>query len=383
MHQKDTSQPQAMKSPVKSLAANYYTDPEIFIAEKQGVLANSWQFACHSTQLKLPGDYLCFDIAGENLFCILDHEGKIKTFYNVCQHRAHELVKGSGQVKGKLLVCPYHAWSYSLSGKFVTGPNVNSVTGFDKRDICLTEISTELFCGFVFVNLNPEAKPMEHWYPGVRAELSAFVPDIDRLEPVEWVEVTENCNWKVSVENYSECYHCQLNHPAFATGIVKPETYDIQPRGFCLRHTTECQSLDDMSYPIDVNANQHAGEYSSWFFWPGFSFQVYPGNVLNTYHWRPIDVDIVKVVRGWFTPEGQPSDVIKQLAIQDLETTVKEDIHLVESVSRGLKSRGYRPGPLVVDPAGGVSSEHSIAALQRWMREGLMDPSDKNQKLEL
>ncbi len=87
----------------------------------------------------------------------------------------------------------------------------------------------------------------------------------------------------MSVENYSECYHCTLNHETFATSIVRPETYDIQP--------------------------------------------------------------------------------------QDRETTVEEDIHLVESVQRGLKSRGYRPGPLVMDPACGVNSEHSIAVLQSWMRD--------------
>ena len=58
-----------------------------------------------------------------------------------------------------------------------------------------------------------------------------------------------------------------------------------------------------------------------------------------------------------------------QLAVQDRETTVEEDIHLVESVQRGLKSRGYRPGPLVMDPACGVNSEHSIAVLQSWMRD--------------
>ncbi len=44
---------------------------------------------------------------------------------------------------------------------------------------------------------------------------------------------------------------------------------------------------------------------------------------------------------------------------------------LVESVQRGLRSRGYRPGPLVVDPRGGVNSEHSIKVLQQWMREAI------------
>ena len=63
--------------------------------------------------------------------------------------------------------------------------------------------------------------------------------------------------------------------------------------------------------------------------------------------------------------------MIRGLAVQDRETTVEEDIRLVESVQRGLKSRGYRPGPLVLDPKCGVMSEHSIAKLQQWMREAV------------
>ena len=185
------------------------------------------------------------------------------------------------------------------------------------------------------------------------------------------MEIPENCNWKVSIENYSECYHCKLNHPTFANGVVKPETYDIQPQGRCLRHTTECQNLEAMTYPIDLEANAHAGEYSSWFLWPMFSFQVYPGNVLNTYHWRALDADHVVVWRGWYTEDGIESATVSQLAVQDRETTVEEDIHLVESVQRGLKNRGYRAGPLVLDPACGVNSEHSVRVLQQWMREAV------------
>ncbi|MEM9107198.1 MAG: SRPBCC family protein, partial [Pseudomonadota bacterium] len=88
-------------------------------------------------------------------------------------------------------------------------------------------------------------------------------------------------------------------------------------------------------------------------------------------HWRAVDADHVVVWRGWYTEGGEESATVSQLAVQDRETTVEEDIHLVESVQRGLKSRGYRPGPLVVDPACGVNSEHSIEVLQQWMREAV------------
>jgi len=348
-------------TPVRSLEARYYTDPAIWAQEQQGLLALTWQFAGHVSRIPNAGDYFTFRMAGEDLFAIRGRDGEIRAFYNVCQHRAHQLLTGTGSCK--VIVCPYHAWTYEHTGALRAGPNIKAVEGFDRGDIKLTEIKIEDFCGFLFANLDPDAKPMEDWFPGVREELRAYVPNIDKLAPLEWVEVPEDCNWKVSVENYSECYHCSLNHKTFSTGVIKPETYDIQPQGYCLRHTTECQGLDEMTYPIDMSV-PHAADYSSWFLWPMFSFQVYPGR-------EPDAVDHVTMFRGWFIEGGAESDVIRGLAVQDRETPVEEDIGLVESVQRGLQSRGYRPGPLVVDPCGGVESEHSIRALQQWMREAV------------
>ncbi len=357
--------------PVKALESRYYTDPDIYRREENSLLAETWQFAGHASQLENPGDYFAFKIAGQGLFCVLDNDGEIRTFYNVCKHRAHELVQQAGNARS--IVCPYHSWTYGLDGQLRSGPNLKSVAGLDISEICLTPVRTEIFCGFIFVNLDDDARSMDEWFPNAREELSAFVPQIHELRPLEWIRIDERCNWKVSVENYSECYHCRVNHPTFASGVIKPQTYDIRPQGHCLRHTTECQNLDRMTYPIDLDANEHAGDYSSWFLWPLFSFQVYPGNVLNTYHWRPHGVDSVSVWRGWYTIDGEESDVIRTLATQDRDTTVAEDIRLVESVQRGLNSRGYSPGPLVIDPGFGVNSEHSVQTLHQWMREGIGD----------
>lgn len=359
-----------MNLPIRALDARYYTDPATFAAEMAGLLSRSWQFACHGAEIANPGDYLAFEIAGQRLFVIRGRDGVARTYYNVCQHRAHELVQGKGTTR--VVVCPYHAWTYELTGELRAGPNINAVEGFNRSEICLTEVRTEDFNGFLFVNLDNDAAPMDTWYPGVRAELAEYVPHVMDLAPLEKVEVPEACNWKVSVENYSECYHCPMNHPTFAKGVVKPETYDIQPmeNGYVLRHTTECQNLEDMTYPIDMSV-RHAGEYRSWFLWPMFSFQCYPGNVLNTYHWRAASHNTCTVSRGWYTPGGADSEVIRKLALQDRATTVEEDIRLVESVQRGLASRGYRPGPLVIDPNCGVNSEHSIMTLHRWMREAV------------
>ena len=78
------------------------------------------------------------------------------------------------------------------------------------------------------------------------------------------------------------------------------------------------------------------------------------------------------MIRWWSAADGFPETAQKTKPFEngdsDRQTTVEEDIRLVESVQRGLRSRGYVPGPPVIDPKCGVSSEHSIQALQGWMR---------------
>jgi nitrite reductase/ring-hydroxylating ferredoxin subunit len=107
------------------------TPIRIFEVEKAGLLARTWQFACHASQLENPGDYVAFDLGDESLFCIRGRDGVIRTFYNVCQHRAHQLVSGEGSTR--VVVCPYHAWTYELTGRLRAAPNTKSVPGFDRR----------------------------------------------------------------------------------------------------------------------------------------------------------------------------------------------------------------------------------------------------------
>ena len=354
---------------VHALDAEHYTDAARFHREQERIFRRTWQYAGHASQLRTPGDFFALDLHGRSLFCVKDREGVIRTFYNACRHRAHPLVEGCGN--RRLLVCPYHAWTYELDGRLRAAPGAHEVSGFEPSAIRLSPVRTEVIGGFVFVNLDQDAEPMERWYPGVAAALAEYVPDLDRLTPVCTREVVERCNWKVSVENYSECYHCRLNHPTFSSGVVEADSYDIIPHGHVLRHVTSSVSVDAMSYEVHPDSHPHALDYSSWFLWPAFSFQVYPGNVLNTYAWQAVDHRTTRVIRQWFAAEGTAPEVIEQLAEQDLRTTVAEDVRLVESVQRGLESGGYRPAPLIINPAGGVNSEHSIHTLYDWLHEAM------------
>ena len=189
------------------------------------------------------------------------------------------------------------------------------------------------------------------------------------MRPIERREFVAESNWKVAVENYNECYHCRTAHPSFSKGVVLPDSYTIEPQGRSLRHHAE--SAAQQYYEIDLAASPHAAEYSSFYLWPLFSFQVYPGPILNTFCWRPESVNRTPFFREWFSPDGVESEVVAAVAEEDSVTTVAEDLDLVASVQKGLASKGYRPGPLILDPDMGINSEHTIAAIKAWYQEAM------------
>ncbi|MCP4328215.1 MAG: aromatic ring-hydroxylating dioxygenase subunit alpha [Alphaproteobacteria bacterium] len=348
---------------IRGLEPAYYTDPAIFERERERIFYRTWQHACHVSDVESSGDYVVFEIADQSLFVIRDGEGGLRCFYNVCQHRAHHLLQGAGTCRK--IVCPYHAWAYELDGRLVGAPNSKAVPGFDVSEICLSEVGLEVFCGFVFVNLDRNAAPMDMWYPGARAALQARVPKVDQYSPIWTHEAEELCNWKVAVENYNECYHCKHVHRAFTTGVIDPLSVDIVPDGYTLRHSGRAAVGDSVAYEFDDAA------YGAIYFWPTMSVQIYPGRVVNTYYWRTNTYDLTIVYRSWLTLNGNSDPETMGIAEIDRDTTFAEDIPLVNSVQRGLASRGYRPGPLIIDPAGGVASELSVHTFHNWVREAL------------
>ena len=78
-----------------ALSGNYYTDPDIYAREQERVFRRSWQYAGHISMLENAGDYFAFDLHGRSLFCVLGRDGELRTFYNVCAHRAHRLGRGA------------------------------------------------------------------------------------------------------------------------------------------------------------------------------------------------------------------------------------------------------------------------------------------------
>jgi carnitine monooxygenase subunit len=114
-----------------TLPARYYTDPAIYAWEQDAIFGHSWCYAGHLGTLAEPGSYFTCKIADQNILVIRGKDRVLRGFYNVCQHRAHELVKGSG--KALFLTCPYHAWTYHADGTLRTARGSEALPAFDKE----------------------------------------------------------------------------------------------------------------------------------------------------------------------------------------------------------------------------------------------------------
>jgi len=351
--------------PVSGLPARYFTEPAIYQKVRSGIYFKTWQLACHVSQVSKPGDYFSFSIFDQDIFVIRGQDGVLRALFNVCQHRGHKLVEGAGNKR--TIVCPYHAWTYDLSGRLMGAPNSQSVPGFSADAICVPQIRVEEFLGFVFVNLDPDCPTMDQCYPGVKDQILSLCPDIEMRVFAAAHTADEGCNWLTAVENYNECYHCKVAHPDFAKGVIDPKSYCVAPfgQGKVLRHRSRATRSDQAWYDVS------GSDYGSFYLWPSSSIQIYPGGVVNTYHWRPLAIDDVRVHRGWYSADGTVDETLQNIIDLDRETTFSEDLVLVRNVQRGLQSMGYKPGPLIIDPKGGIDNERSIASLHQWLREAV------------
>lgn len=346
---------------VTALPPRFYIDAGVFSRLREDLFFRSWQYACHESEVPEPGCYHAFSLLGQDILLARGQDGVLRGFYNVCRHRGHTLAPEGGG-RAKLLVCPYHSWSYDLEGRLRAAPGLA-----DKEGICLTPVRVESLLGFVFVSLSEDTPPLREAYPDVAEAVARLVPDIESLRLAHQHEALEECNWLVALGNYNECYHCRNAHPAFSTGVVDPASYDIQPfsTGRVLHHNARGVRAEEAWY----EAGGAGGDYNSFCLFPGFSLQIYPGGLVNSYHWRPLDVETTRVWRSWFSADGEVDAAMRKVIDLDRETTFAEDLALVKATQRGLHSRGYRPGPLVIKPGGGIESEHSLAALHGWVEE--------------
>ncbi len=351
-------------SSVRGIEGRYYTDPGIFDTELDRVFGHTWQLVGHVSQLADAGDVITA-VVGRERVLVTNDGSAIHGFYNVCQHRGHELVP-QGTTHLAWIICPYHAWRYDLAGNL---RQARGIDGASLGGICVPRVRVDTMGGFVFVNLDLDAQPLADYAPGIEAQLLALAPDAPERRLTARLTHTFHANWKLAIENYNECYHCPNVHLSFTAGVVDPATFMIEPSGHNVIHTARVAS--DATYELASDS----AEYRSFFTWPVSSIQCYPGRVLNTFRWVPLAVDRTELIREWWFDTDEPTATQRQIIDLDWTTTVAEDFDLMESVQHNMSSRGYVPGPLMVDESGvaDVHHENAVPHLQRLALRALGD----------
>jgi carnitine monooxygenase subunit len=348
-----------------TLPSRYYYDEDIYQREREAIFYKNWLYVCHSETVREPGDYTTFETADQNIIVVRGKDGVLRGFYNVCAHRAHELLKGEGRTK--VITCPYHAWSYHIDGTLRTARGSEKIESFDKDEFCLTSVRAEEFCNFVFINMDNDAVPLAEQSKGLAADIRSYVPDLDQLTHAHRLTFDIKANWKNVLDNFLECYHCPATHPAFANGLIDLSTFGTVTYGIYSTHHSKGDKADNAAYNAsDADDPNH----SVWWLWPNTCILRFPG-AANLSIWRmiPTGPETTREIFDFFLLDKTVDEQSKD-AIDYIDKVLQiEDIAVVESVQRGFHSRAYDQGRFIVDPDRGAASEHGVHHFQALVRQ--------------
>ncbi|MFC0861564.1 SRPBCC family protein [Sphaerimonospora cavernae] len=338
-----------------SLRSEAYTDPPWFEADVRAIFARTWQWICHVEKLESPGSYVSATVAGMPIAIVRDRDGALRAFYNVCKHRAHELLTGSGTTRN--IVCPYHAWTYSLDGQLKAARRADKMETFDKGEICLDRVRVEEFGGFVYVNLDPGAAPLGEQAGDLAADIARWAPDVAGLTHAKRLTYDIASNWKNVIDNFLECYHCHIAHKEFVD-LVDMDTYEVKTHGIWSSHFAEAGKQENTAYDISgASVTQHA----VWWLWPNTCLLRYPGRG-NFMVLQVIPAGPDRTLETWdfYFETAELTDAEVEAARYIDEVLQQQDISIVESVQRGMSTPAFDQGRIVYDPSGSGLSEHGV-----------------------
>ncbi len=339
-----------------TIPAERYFDPDELDAEKKAIFHKSWMKVAHRSELAETGAYMTAEIAGQHVFVARGADGTLRGFFNVCQHRGHLLLTGSGKLKN-LITCPYHAWAYDSTGKLAAAPHSDTVKGFCKADFTLPQVAVEEFCGFIFVNLDPQARPMREVYAGFDDAVRRFCPGIDDLRPSSQVVFDIAGNWKNVGDNLLECYHCAPAHKAFVD-LVDMSTYVVETHeNWSIQYGT-CRTCNSA---YNFEGGETPLPFMTAYIFPTLAFTVFPGaKGVGAFTFLPTAPEVTHQVFAYYAPDEQLTET-ETAAFEYFQNVLgPEDVGLVETVQKGLHSLGYNQGRFIIDATRGHTSEHAV-----------------------
>lgn len=332
-----------------AMPPSVYTSTDFLQQELAQIFAKEWICVGRSSDIANPGDYMTHEIAGQPVVVVRDKSGAIRALSNVCLHRMSTIVEGTGNKR--LLVCPYHAWSYDLEGKLRGAPFMTQTAGFCKEDYKLPQFRCEEWLGWVYVTLDQDRPSLASQL----GELEAMIAHYQVQDYVACFRETHvwDTNWKVLAENFMESYHLPVCHAGTVGGHSKLEEMECPPglKAFNYHWITKEASL--------AMGNAHPDNTRLEGDWRKTTalITLYPSHLITLtpgYFWylslHPKGTGQVSITFGGglapeFMADPKADEYVKTLKAL-LDEVNLEDRGCTEKVFKGLNAAAAKPGHL-------------------------------------
>ena len=361
-----------------SLDQRFYTDPEIYQLELEHIITQNWIFVGHESQIPNEGDFRVINVANESAIIVRTKDGTIKAYANVCRHRG-SLVCLEDQGTTRRFSCPYHGWVYNLDGELTAARNMPD--DFDKSDFSLFELSIDILYGLVFVCFSDDPPSWKGAKKDLEVPMKMF--DFENLKVAAEKTYEIEANWKLSIENYQECYHCATAHPEYAKmhTLMLDDSKRDRVQSHMLERMEECGIENIEIDYIDTKARDGEqgygysrtalfkgrktgskngepvapllGKFSDYdggasdFCLGPFTFMLAYSDHVVVYVFSPIDHNNSECRIYWLVrsdaEEGKDYDTEKLVWLWD--HTTHEDKTIIVNNRKGVESKYYKPGP--------------------------------------
>ncbi|MBB5350923.1 phenylpropionate dioxygenase-like ring-hydroxylating dioxygenase large terminal subunit [Haloferula luteola] len=345
-----------------TLPAAAYFDADFARFEEAEVFRKEWISLCHVSQIPNAGDFVRIDLCGEPLLVVRGKDGEVRVLSRTCRHRGMDLMpSGFGhpdEGHQRVILCPYHLWSYDLGGKLIGAPEMQMAEGFDRSEVCLHAFRSAIWEGFVMVNLSGEADPIEERWSRLKDQ---FVGKWQMGEGrVAWSAHWE-CpfNWKILVENFMEAYHHMGAHmktlePFLPARGCWTEPYDPEfsvmhlPLKGRLKEEILERGAPETAFPVFPGLKlEDCLEWWIFLGFPNFLLFSAPDRVY-WYRLLPTGPETCSLLTTMILAPGveSPAEEVLQREIQAGIDFHLEDMEVCTATQRGLHSSGYAQGRL-------------------------------------
>ena len=334
--------------------AGRYTDPAFFELEREHVFGKSWLFAAHVDELREPGDVIVIDHLFAPILLTRGSDGEVRAFYNVCSHRGSPLLGPGKHHVRRRIVCPYHAWTYELTGELGSVTEERDFKNLDRSCLGLRAVRCEHFAGFVFVNFDAVAPPLRTVLGTVVEEMDDEVGD---KAPGTEYHLIKKCsyeiagNWKLAVDANLETYHVNVLHRDTVAGAIDLHTTTIalyasgQSRMFLRQRPGIAAEIPLPRFP---HVGDLAGEgVLTYSLFPNIAWVISPQLMFTTNSWPVAHdrtrYDLYFVGAGPATEETQP---VWDLIIGFNVNVIEEDVEAIQGMQCSLNSGALEGIPL-------------------------------------